>query len=225
MIKPVYHNLDPIFQPEDSNACGPTALYMIAKYFNAPVANYQTFIDSFGYEGYGTYMPQLGVKALELGLKAEITMFNPHLFSVRDIGSTNPTAAFEAAKTKHVNHKTWPNALEWFDKFNNMGGITHIDIPNIQHIANALANGALILALGTTNFLIGDTGLNCHFLVVCGIDDQFVYVTDSANYNQTNTLQPLTGRYKHTHAQFIYGIHAATHADIDNCAILVVSKK
>jgi hypothetical protein len=122
MIKPIYNDVTPIFQPKDSDVCGPTSLYVVAKYFGVDVGEYQNFIDSFDYEALGTYMPQLGAKALELGLKAEITMFNPHLFSVRDIGSSNPIAAFETAKAKHVAHKTWPNALQWFERFHNTGG-------------------------------------------------------------------------------------------------------
>jgi hypothetical protein len=124
MIKPVHHNLEPIFQPKDSNACGPTALYVVAKYFGANVADYQTFIDSFAYEGAGTYMPQLGAKALELGLHAEVIMFNPHLFSVRDMGSINPLIALQSAKDRWADDTKRQNGLAWFEKFHNTGGNT-----------------------------------------------------------------------------------------------------
>jgi hypothetical protein len=104
-------------------------------------------------------------------------------------------------------------------------GVTHVKIPTIEHIAHALRENKLVIVLATTCFLMGYPKYNFHFLIVSGIDDQFVYVTDSGNYNQADILQPLTGHYKHTHAQFIYGIHSATHGDIDNGSILVVSKK
>ena len=165
MIKPIHNNVPPIFQPQGSNVCGPTSLYGILKYYGLDAGSYDAFTEQFTYESYGTYLPQLGLKALELGLSAEITMFNPHLFSVADMGSTNPIAAFEAAKQRYADDAKRQNGLAWFDKFHNAGGVTRVEIPTIQHITTALAQGALLIPLLATRFLIGDATYNFHFVI------------------------------------------------------------
>ena len=201
-------------QPRRSRDCGPAGLRMLLSYYGVEVS-VDSLASELAVDEVGTYLPQLGSCLLGRGFGVEIVGLHPALFTLRD-GDASPDVVRKrleglrrAAKTDRRRR-----LVDHFLEFAERGGRLRAKIPDEQDLREEIAQGRPVLALLTSNVLTGrKPGVNFHFNLVTGIDEDFVYVND-----------PLAGlrggRRRHPIREFLFGVHASTLGDLDNGSLL-----
>ncbi len=170
-----------IRQAPNSVDCGLTCVEMILAYYGKAkpedLEKMQKFPD-------GTYGPQLGTFLMKQGFVVEQVLLNPGLFTVHDktLSHEDIVQKISVAKAKKVINK---RALRFMREYAKAGGKFTIAIPTEQHIREEIQSKRPLIALLTSNFLLGKEGkFNFHFNVITGIDDEFVYVNDPLSSEQ-----------------------------------------
>ena len=208
-----------IRKPKDSVFCGIACLNMILKYYGIDVS-FDKLKNEVEPDSLGTYAPQLGSYLIKNGFDVEIVSMHPALFTNKDKGK-NPDEMmvhlndlFDCLKSER-NKK----ALRYFIDFLKMGGTIKVKIPCKDDINGEINEKRPLLALMTSNFLVGaKPNFDFNFNVVTGIDDKYVYVNDPS-WNEHG------GKQKHIVTDFIYGVHASSYGDLDNGCLIKVKKR
>ena len=201
-----------IRQDEDSLDCGPACLAMMLSHQGMNI-EYETVKDDLERYDIGTYVPQLGIYALDKGYDAKIISLNPHLFNKKsydDILSHFKTLKAEEDKKEYVHQ------LDLFIDFVRRGGVIDVKLPGIDDIKEELQDGRPVGALVTTNFIQHQKPIfNFHFNVITGIDEERIYVNDPL-------WDERGGRKEYTHREFLYALHATAYGDYDNASLLII---
>ena len=206
-------------QVKDSRDCGIAGLCMILRYYGIKTS-VQNLKKEIEVDKFGTYAPQLGSYLINKGLDVEIINLNPRLFTRKDIGIRAPQLKkhfiIMLSKCKTGRDK---KVMKYFIKFLNDGGKVTPKIPDIHDLLPEIESGRPIVALLTTNFLLGSKPiLNSHFNVITGIDDGKIYVNDSLPDKRG-------GRQLYSFSDFFFGLYASSNGDFDNGSIIKIKKK
>ncbi len=207
----------PIFlQPDGSLDCGPASVKMILKYFDTD-RELEELRSKLFYNEIGTTIFDNASLFLDEGLATEIITAQPILFPP-DVAQTinsekdvlNIVNVEMAKKDKFFdNYKTWV-------KYINKGGKIQIDIPNFEHIKNAIGNSNPVMALVHAGGLGSKEG-TFHFVVICGYNNNKVLINNAYPHSSKQAWFPIK--------RFLFALHSSTCADIDNGSLLIVSKK
>ena len=197
-------------QAEDSVDCGLAVVNMITSYHkkNITFAKIKSEIKT---DKLGTYNPQLGSYLIKQGFDVEIVTFNPGLFTNQNKGKSKKQLLDHLEtllKTKKGSGAK--KVVRYFIKFLKDGGKLTIRIPNEEDIRNEIQNKRPLIAVLTSNFLLGETPkYNFHFNVVTGIDKNFIYAND-----------PLPdrwgGKHKFPISDYFFAIYASGQGPVDN---------
>jgi ABC-type bacteriocin/lantibiotic exporter with double-glycine peptidase domain len=204
--------VEPLFQNKDSKDCGPVCTQMALKHFGLE-SDLQSLIEKLSYDDAGTFSFDNGMILLNSGLKVTCITAQPYLFSP-DIKLSNIQEITEHLTKKIKDLPKFEKGIGLFKDFINTGGELKIEIPNIEHIKNAIDNESIVIALIYGKALGSNEG-GFHFVIVNGYDEKNVYIT--------NPLPTAKSGWYST-KNFMYALHSSTVFDIDNGSLLIVSK-
>ena len=208
-------NVPLIQQEENTYVCVLAALSMILQYHGRDVSIADLECDE---DAKGTDMGDIGVYLLKNGFDAEVVMFHPRLFTVRDFGMSQDALVERFGQAIGREEAMWGdhNVLRALLRFMEHGGRVTVKIPDEADIRGEIAAGRPLLATTDTQFLYGmEPGRYLHANVIEGIDDTSIYVTDSL-WDQRG------GRHAYGKTEYLYGIHTSTHGNFNNGSLLKV---
>lgn len=211
-------NVPLIRQAKDSRDCGIAAICMIFCYYgsSSSVSNLKKRIEV---DEYGTYAPQLGSFLIKNGFDIEIVNLNPRLFTRQSIGNSKDLISHFNKVLKKCKTRRDKKVIKYFIKFLNDGGKVIVKIPDKNDIMAEIKNKRPVVALLTTNFLLGNNPkLNSHFNVITGIDKNKIHVNDP--------LPDLRGgKHSYPIEDFFFGLYASSNGDFDNGSLIKITKK
>lgn len=206
----------PLFtQKKGSVDCGHICLQMILSYHGINLS-YKEIKSKIETHTIGTYTPQLGLFMHELSFKTKIITMNPSIFALKD-QTASQSEIIETLKrirkaTKMKDRKT----LTYFLDYLKAGGEVLPRIPDVKTIETEIKNQRPVLALLTSNFLLGvKRDFNFHFNVITGIDKTHIYVNDPLS-------GPRGGKQKYKISDYLYAIHASAYGDMDNACLMTI---
>ena len=169
--------------------------------------------EKLSYDDNGTFSFDNGIVLLNSGLKVTCITAQPYLFSPNIKLSDKQEIADHL--TKKINDlPKFEKGINLFIDYLKTGGELRIEIPNIEHLKDAIDNECLVIALIYGKALGSNEG-GFHFVVVNGYDEENVYIT--------NPL-PTANSGWYPIKNFLYALHASTVFDVDNGSLLIVSK-
>lgn len=204
--------IEQLYQDVKSKDCGPVCTQMVLKHFNLE-ENLKSIAEKLSYDDNGTFSFDNGIVLLKSGLKVACITAQPYLFSP-DIQLKNKNEIIDHITSKISTLPKFEKGINLLKDFISSGGEIKIEIPQIQHIQNAIDNGSLVIALIYGKALGSNEG-GFHFVVVNGYDEENVYIT-----NPLTTAK--SGWYPIKN--FLYALHSSTMFDVDNGSLLLVSK-
>ncbi len=204
--------VEQLYQDAKSKDCGPVCTQMVLRYFNIE-KNLQTLTEKLSYDNNGTFSFDNGIILLSSGLKVSCVTAQPYIFSP-DIKLNSNQEIIDHLTKKISDLPKFEKGINLLKDFLNNGGELKIEIPNLQHIKEAVDNNSLVIALIYGKALGSNEG-GFHFVVVNGYDEENVYIT--------NPLPSAKSGWFPT-KNFLYALHSSTVFDIDNGSLLIVSK-
>jgi len=208
-------NVPFIRQEKDTYVCVLAALGMTLQYHGHDVSIDDLESDE---DAKAENMGAIGVYLLKHGFDAEVVMFHPRLFTLRDRGKSGDALVehFNARIGHPENIAGDDNVLKWLIRFLEHGGKVTVKIPQEDDIRAEIEAGRPLLVTTDTNFLYGTQATNyLHANVIEGIDDDFIYVTDSM-------WDERGGHHRHGKSEYMFGIHMSTHGNFNNGSLLKV---
>ena len=206
-----------IRKPKDSVFCGIACLKMILEYYGIDIS-FDKLKNEVKPDSLGTYAPQLGSYLIKNGFDVEIVSMHPALFTNKDKCKNSDEIMVRLnGLSDCLKSERNKKALRYFIDFLKIGGTIKVKSPCKDDISGEINEKRSVLALLTSNFLVGaKPNFDFNFNVVRGIDDKYVYVNDPSRNEHG-------GKQKHIVADFIYGVHASSYGDMDNgCLIRVM---
>lgn len=208
-----------VLQTNGSVDCGLAGMAMVLQYFGKD-DTLDDLKQDIPVDKVGTYAPQLGSYLLGRGFDVEIVTMHPKLFTLADQAMTQHAilermlSLLETARDEQ-NKKT----LAFFIEFLERGGNIRVGIPGPEHVAEEIKAKRPVCALLTTNFLKGSRpGLNYHFVVITGIDDQSIWYNDPLPDERG-------GKQQTSIRAFFYGLAASVGGDLDNGSLIRVKPR
>lgn len=208
-----------VCQKEGTNDCGVAGVVMLMKFYGLNISMEEVKKD-IEVDETGTYIPQLGAYLLERGFDVEIVGLHPAMFTKKDEGMSQEKVLerFRFLLDQSKNEKN-RKVLKFFVQFMEKGGIVNVKIPSEEDLRDELEEGRPVGVLLTSNFLLGDKpNFNFHFNVVKGVDGEYVYVNDPLPSKEG-------GEQKYGIKNFMYGVYASLHGDLDNACFMKVRKR
>jgi len=209
-------NVPLIIQPKNSRDCGIAGIAMLLKYYGKKTS-FKEIKKDIPTDKVGTYAPQLGSYLIRKNFNVEIVTMHPALFTKKDkiMSQKEILARFKAMHKKSTSAQN-KKVLKYFIEFMELGGKIKVKIPSKEDITKEIKQKRPVCAVLTSNFLNGSkAGFNFHLNLVTGIDNKYVYVNDPLPDNRG-------GKNKHSISDFLYGIYASAHADLDNACLIKV---
>jgi predicted double-glycine peptidase len=166
-------------QQKGSLDCGPVCVQMVLEYFGIN-HDFQSLKNNLLYNESGTTAFDNGSLLLDLGLSVTVVTAQPRLFSPEIISSITSKEVLQeviSKKMKQVKTVRDKDNLETFKKFLNKGGQYKLEIPNLNHLKEAIDNGQPVIALLIAQALGSKEG-GYHFVVVSGYDEDSVHITN-----------------------------------------------
>ena len=206
--------------------CGIACMSMIHQYYHGAhdydaYASGVTMVKTGSEDDLGMMMPGIGAYLLD-DYDARMVFANPQLFADSDLGAGMDRVR-DALDEKTVK-TTKPNdieALKSFTAFSGKGGQVEVAIPTLDHIRAEIDQGRPLIALGTSRFLYGLRGMNFHFTVVTGYDDEYIYINNPGLLPDGTP----TGKGRHPIDQWFYCLYSSGYADMDNASLLMLTPK
>jgi hypothetical protein len=152
---------------------------MVLEYFGIN-HDFQSLKNNLLYNESGTTAFDNGSLLLDLGLSVTVVTAQPRLFSPEIISSITSKEVLQeviSKKMKQVKTVRDKDNLETFKKFLNKGGQYKLEIPNLNHLKEAIDNGQPVIALLIAQALGSKEG-GYHFVVVSGYDEDSVHITN-----------------------------------------------
>lgn len=208
-------NIPLYLQAPRSPDCGPVCVQMALAYFGVE-RDLPYLQKKLKYNKMGTSAYDNGALLLDEGLKVTAVTAHPMLFPpdlAKNIKSTKDVSKILTAKAKQV--PRYKTGLQTFEKFLSKGGTLKIEIPTEKHIHKAIDVKRPVIALLYGQAMGSNEG-GFHFVVVTGYDNKSVFVNNPYPKSKKQTKYPMH--------QFLYALHTATTADIDNGTLLIISK-
>ncbi|MFH1431975.1 MAG: C39 family peptidase [archaeon] len=208
-----------IRKPKDSVYCGIACLNMVLEYYGITIS-FDKLKDEIEADSVGTYAPQLGSYLIKKGFDVEIVFLHPALFTNMDRGKKpDEIMAHLNSMSDCLNSERNKKALFYFIDFLKMGGSIKVKIPDKEDILVEIKEKRPLMALMTSNFLVGpNPNFDFNFNVITGIDERYVYVNDPS-WNEHG------GKQKHNVADFLYGVYVSSYGDLDNGCLIKIKKK
>lgn len=204
-------------QKQGSMDCGPVCAQMVLEHFGV-IKDIESLIEKLKYAESGTSAYDNGTIFLDEGFSVRAITAHPKLFPpeiISSISSKEDVLKVLENKKEQVKNQNDKDNLSTFQKFLNKGGEVSLEIPNFNHIKDAIDKDKLVIALLIGQALGKNEG-GFHFVVVSGYDDNNVYINNPAPNSSKQAWFPLD--------RFLYAVHASTTADLDNGTLLIVSK-
>jgi hypothetical protein len=187
-------------QPDDVT-CGPTSLHAVYNYLGLHIDLKQLIGDVNFLEDGGTLAVFLGIDALQRGFKATITSYNLKVFDLSWNNLSNSELIDKLEHQLHFKHgKKFTEATRAYQQFLSLGGQIVFDDLSPELLERYFAlNVPILTGLSATYLyqtareftnhrnqtvyddLRGDP--SGHFVVLCGIDNGTVYVSDPYKEN------------------------------------------
>lgn len=206
----------PVIYQDDDKTCLLYGVKMMLSYYDAVPDDIDDLL-STDTDHVGTYFPQVGAWLEQRGYNTTITTAHPELFtrSAADKADDDLEALIRAKEPRSEQEE---KVLSYFDDYFNAGGRVNYSIPSIDTVKEHVDAERPVGACATTWFHddIG-TGMNYHFIVATGYDENYVYVNDP-NPDHTDN-----GRTRYTHDEFLYAVHTTVPGDFDNGALFTVT--
>lgn len=211
-------NVPLVRQKKGSKDCGPACLAMVLKYYgiNKTIDEIKRKMKVYKK---GTRATQLGTYLLENGFSVELITQNPGLFTRRD--RIKPFSELRKQIREFVKQpkaKKHKKALDYYEEFFEKGGTLKVKIPDAKDIEKEINQKRPLIALMTSNFLLGkEPKFNFHYNVVTGIDGKNISANDpSSTYKG--------GKKKYPIEDYLYGVYASSYGDLNNASFLKIKK-
>ena len=145
-------NVPLIQQEENTYVCVLAALSMILQYHGRDVSIADLERDD---DAKGTDMGDIGVYLLKNGFDAEVVMFHPRLFTIRDLGMGQAAMVEHFHRTIGQEEEMWGdhNVLRALLRFMEHGGRITVKIPDEDDIRSEIAAGRPLFGTNHTHFL------------------------------------------------------------------------
>lgn len=209
----------PVIKQIGPRDCGLACVAMILKYYGRGKDSATLAKNIKIQNKLWTYMPQLGKYLIDNGFKVDIITMNPYLFNA-PFKKKSQADLLEYLKEFHhsTKEKSFKAPSKFFIEFMEAGGRLTVRIPTVEDIKKEIASGRPLLALLTDRFLASYiTGFNFHCHVVTGIDDKLIHANDPAQ-------DRFGGKKKYPINDYMYGLYASAHGDLDNASIMKIRK-
>ena len=207
-----------IRQEKDTHVCVLASLSMILQYHGWDVSIADLERDEDAREA---DLGAVGTYLLKHGFDAEVVMFHPRLFTLRDRGMSEAALAEHfQARIGHDDNMQWDDdVLRSLIGFLGHGGAVTVEIPGEDHIREEIKAKRPLLVTTDTNFLYGEQAqYYLHANVITGIDDEYIYVNDPL-------WDERGGRRRHERKDYMFGIYMATHGNFNNGYLLKVKPR
>ncbi|MBW2991467.1 C39 family peptidase [Candidatus Woesearchaeota archaeon] len=215
----------PIYrQAKESVDCGPVCLKMLLEYYGIKLSLKKLKSKIRVYKD-GIYTAQLADFFLKNNFNVEIVTLNPKLFTKRDEKKKNIdlVSHFQKLLTDKETSKKLKEddkrGIKYFIKFVKNKGKIKIKIPDEKDLKTEIKNKRPVIAILTTNFLLGKKPrFNLHYNVVTGIDKKYVYVNDPLwDYRG--------GKHRYLIKDFLFGLYASSYPYVGDGSLMKIKKK
>lgn len=211
-------------QPHQSRECGIACIKMITDYDQKNLS-YQFIKSSCPY-----YKSDIGMTVFELGVfflaqdyQVNITSMNMNYLHM-GLRHAPQDVIFKQILDMQELYKKRQNELfienlERAKEFISEGGTLIADVPVQHHIEQQLEHERPVIISYTSLFLMNRGGLNSHFSLVTGQDEDSFYLTDPG-YGMYGDYTPF-----HKKDAVLYAMHANIANDVDNGALLTLKPR
>jgi hypothetical protein len=202
-------------QKKKSSDCGPVCVQMALDFFGIK-EKLPNLVKDLNYTDMGTSAYDNAILLLKRGFKVSAVTAHPLLFSpdyISKIRNNEDLVGHLDKRSKQMNR--FRKGIKLIKDFILQGGKMQLEIPGERHVQAALKRGSLILALLDARALGSKEG-GFHFVVISGYKKGFVYINNPLRESARQAWFPVD--------RFFYGLHTSTDVDIDNGALLIVSK-
>lgn len=204
-------------QNKGTQDCGPVCVQMVLEYFGT-IRDLESLIKNLKYAKYGTSAYDNGALLLGSGLKVVAITAQPRIFPpeiISSIYSKKDLLKTIGDKKEQSKNQQDKDNLNTFEKFLEKGGEIKLEIPNFNHVKEAIDNGQLVIALLLGQALGKNEG-GFHFVIISGYKENQVYITNPLEKSSQQAWFPID--------RFLYALHSSTSVELDNGTLLVVSK-
>ncbi len=210
-------NVPIVYQKNKSLDCGIACLSMILKYYKInkgiPTIKKEIKVDKIG-----TYMPQLATYLLKNNFDVTLITLNPHLFTLKHRKlNQKQILNYFINKLKLTKDKQHKMVIKYFIEFIEKGGKVKIKIPDMEDIRTEIKNDRPLMVAFTSRFLTqNEAKLNSHANIVTGFDNDYVYINDP---------EKIISKQKYKINEFLYGVYASAHNNIDDDCFMLVKPR
>ncbi|MEI8364674.1 MAG: papain-like cysteine protease family protein, partial [archaeon] len=158
------------------------------------------------------------MKELKNNFDVTLITLNPHLFTLKHRKlNQKQILNYFINKLKLTKDKQHKMVIKYFIEFIEKGGKVKIKIPDMEDIRTEIKNDRPLMVAFTSRFLTqNEAKLNSHANIVTGFDNDYVYINDP---------EKIISKQKYKINEFLYGVYASAHNNIDDDCFMLVKPR